>query len=208
MPEVVPAILEQTWEDVQDKVAQIKQYTNFIQLDVMDGAFVPNTTFNDTSLLSTLDITMELHLMIERPSLHIPQWDMNNVTRFIFHYEAVSNMDHTIQQIKKTGKEVAVAINPSTSTYEIRQYLNELDMVLVMGVDPGFSGQSFNTDVLEKIKELKRLRPELLVEVDGGVNDQTCDAIVEAGADILAAASFIWKSNDIGKAIAVLKGQE
>ncbi len=203
--QVVPAVLEKTWKDVQDKVNRAKEFTNFIQLDVMDGEFVPNATFNDTTKLATLDIEMELHLMIDKPSLHLRQWVMPNVTRVIVHYEAVGNVPHLIKQIREAGKSPALAINPETSTYEIKDYLHDLDMVLVMGVTPGFSGQSFQNDVLEKIKELKNWREDLLVEVDGGVNGGTRNAIVKAGADILAAASFIWEAEEPTAAVEYLK---
>lgn len=205
MIEVVPAILEQTWPEIQKKVDMIRPYSKFIQLDVMDGVFVPNQTFRDTAKIAELDIEMEVHLMITKPSLYIQQWDLPNVKRIIFHYEAIDNMEQLIDQIRRAGKEVAVAINPETSTYEIRDYLADLDMVVVMGVEPGFSGQTFHKDVLEKIKELKQARPDLLVEVDGGVNDMTRDMIVNAGADMLAAASFLWNAEDLTEAIRVLQ---
>lgn len=205
MPEIVPAILEKTFEEVQEKVRQIKPFTDFIQLDVMDGAFVPNTTFNNPDQAAKLDIEMELHLMIDKPILFIQKWALPNVRRIIVHYEAVANAEQIIKHVKDAGKEVAIAINPGTSTFELREYLDQLDMVLVMGVEPGFSGQKFHYDVLEKIKELKAERPDLLIEVDGGVNMHTRNAIVEAGADILAAASAIWSAEDIGAALEQLR---
>lgn len=192
---------------MQEKARRIKRYSDFIQLDVMDGEFVPNTTFSDTAKLATLDLTMELHMMIERPALHLQKWLLPNVSRVIVHYEAEGNLDEVIDLIRKAGKEVGVAINPPTSTHELRPYLDKLDLVLVMGVNPGFSGQAFNRDVLEKIKELKKLKPDLLIEVDGGVNLKTRDQIVAAGTDILAAASAIWEAPDIGEAIAALAGK-
>lgn len=206
MIEIVPAILEQSWEEITEKVDRIKPYTSFVQLDVMDGAFVPNNTFNDTAKLRTLDIDMEVHLMIEKPDLHLRTWAMPNVKRMIVHFEAVSNMRHVIDQIRKLGKQAAVAINPGTSTYEIKDYLNELDMVVVMGVEPGFSGQSFQKDALEKIREIKKWKPEMRVEVDGGVNGYNRDAIVAAGADVLALASFIWKAENMQEAFDILRG--
>lgn len=205
MAVVIPAILEKTWEEIQDKVKRIKPFTNLVQLDVMDGVFVPNQTFNNTSQISTLDIDLELHLMIDKPSLFVQQWALPNVKRIIFHYETGGNISHVVEQVKQVGKEVGIAINPSTSSYDIREHLSDIDLMLVMGVDPGFSGQSFNKDVLEKIKEIKRIQPELLIQVDGGVNEYTGRLMVEAGADILAAASYIWDADDIGEAIKKLQ---
>lgn len=207
MVQVIPAVLEKTLEDIREKVERIRPYTDIIQLDVMDGMFVPNTTYNTPSALADLPITMEVHLMIQRPVLFVNSWALPNVKRLIVHYEAVDNMEHLIQHMRNTGKEVGIAINPHTSTFELKPYINDIDLVLVMGVEPGFSGQNFQYDVLEKIKEVKKLRPEVLVEVDGGVNSNNRNAIVEAGADILAAASAVWKAEDLGKAIQELKGE-
>ncbi len=206
MVEVIPAILEKTLEEIHEKVKRIRPYTKMIQLDVMDGAFVPNETFRNPWQLRDLPVTMEVHLMIERPVLFVNSWALPNVQRLIVHYEAVDNMEHLIQHIRQTGKKVGIAINPSTSTFELKPYINDIDLVVVMGVDPGFSGQSFQYDVLEKIKEVKKLRPDVLVEVDGGVNADNRDDIVAAGCDILAAASFLWKSEDLGAALAQLRG--
>lgn len=203
---VVPAILEKTFEDIQEKVRRIKPYLNFVQLDVMDNQFVPNETFRDPKKIAELDIEMEVHLMITKPFLFVPQWLLPNVKRVIVHYEAAeSNMDLVIGLIKNAGKEVGVAINPETSTYEIKDYLDKIDMVVVMGVDPGFSGQQFHRDVLEKIKEVKKWKPEMIVEVDGGVNNQTRNMIVDAGADVLGAASALWNAPDLEVAIQELR---
>lgn len=207
MIQVIPAILEERLDDIKQKVERIRPYTDIIQLDVMDGEFVPNETFyRSPRLLADLPITMEVHLMIERPSLFLRQWALPNVKRLIVHEEAVSNMAECMHIVRDAGKEFAVAINPETSTFVLKEYINELDMVLIMGVNPGFSGQQFQKDVLEKIKEVKHMRPDVLVEVDGGVSVENRDMIVEAGVDILAAATAIWKSPDIGKTIAELRG--
>ncbi|MCW1929927.1 MAG: ribulose-phosphate 3-epimerase [Candidatus Kerfeldbacteria bacterium] len=205
MIQVVPAILEKTEEAIREKVSLLKGIADFVQLDVMDGQFVSNTTFLDASRLADLPVTMEVHLMIERPVFHLDAWALPNVSRMIVHYEALDNVSHTISHIRKLGKQVGIAINPGTSTFDIKEYLNDLDLVVVMGVEPGFSGQQFQRDVLEKVKEIKKIRPDMLIEVDGGVNSYTRNNIVNAGADILAAASFLWKAPDLKQAIADLR---
>lgn len=205
MPQVVPAILEASFEEVSEKVQRIKPHADFVQLDVMDGVFVGNTTFNDPNRIEELDIDMEVHLMIDKPSLFIPKWTKNsNVKRVIIHFEATNNLRVDCDLIKSAGKEVGLAINPETSTYEIKEYLDVVDMVVIMGVDPGFSGQDFHKDVLEKIKEVKKWSPDTLVEVDGGINDYTKKLCAEAGADIIASASYIWNADNIEHAIAEL----
>lgn len=204
---VVPAILEKKFADIEEKVERIKPYADFVQLDVMDGVFVPNETFRNPRKIAELDIEMEVHLMIEKPALFMPQWLLPNVRRVIVHYEAAeSTMESVIELIRRAGKEVAIALNPETSTYCVKAFLDAIDMVVVMGVEPGFSGQVFHKDVLEKIKELKKWKPSMLVEVDGGVNLQTRDRIVDAGADVLAAASAIWNAEDIGEVMRQLQG--
>lgn len=206
MIQVIPAILEQTLEDIKKKVKRIRPLSGMIQLDVMDGEFVPNTTFQEAHLLATLPIDMEVHLMIERPILALHQWALPNVRRLIIHQEAAQNMAECITIAHGLGKALAVALNPETSTFTVKDYINKIDMIVMMGVNPGFSGQQFQKDILEKIKEVKHMRPDLLVEVDGGVNMENRDMIVAAGADILAAATAIWKSKDIAKTITALRG--
>lgn len=205
MTQVVPAILEQSLDEIRAKVDIIKEYTDFVQLDVMDNVFVPNETFRDPSQLGDLDIGMELHLMIDKPSFHVNAWALPNVTRMIVHQEAAINLPQLVKLVKGAGKEIGVAINPDTSTHTLKEVINDLDVVLVMGVEPGFSGQDFHNDILEKIREVKNMRPDVLVEVDGGVNAETAPRIVAAGCDILAAASFIWKADNIATAIDTLK---
>ena len=202
--QVIPAVLEKDFDEIIKKIELIRPYTDIIQLDVMDGAFVPNTTFNDTFKLATLDINMELHLMIEKPAFYISKWAMANVKRMIVHYEAASNIGHVIDLIERAEKEVGVALNAETPSHVLEDHIDRIDMVLIMGVHPGFSGQDFIRDVLEKIREIKKMRPGVLVAVDGGVNMRTRKSILEAGADILSANSAIWKADDIGQAMKVM----
>ncbi|OGY87596.1 MAG: hypothetical protein A2233_05095 [Candidatus Kerfeldbacteria bacterium RIFOXYA2_FULL_38_24] len=207
MTQIVPAILENDFAEIKKKIKIIKPFTDFIQLDVMDGIFVPNKTFADAKLVAQLPISLEVHLMIVNPSLFVKQWALPNVKRLIVHYEAMTNVDFEIETIRKTKKEVAIAINPDTSTFSLKPYLDKIDMVLIMGVEPGFSGQDFQKDVLEKIREIKKLKPGLLVEIDGGVSMHNHEVIVDAGADILVAHSAIWKAKDLAKVFQELRGE-
>lgn len=200
MIQVIPAILEKTEADIRERIQQLSGVTDVVQLDVMDGQFVPNTTFLDARCLADLPVQLELHLMIERPIFHLDSWALPNVFRMIVHYEALDNVQHTISYIRGLGKQVGLAINPSTSSFDVRDYIDDVDMLLVMGVEPGFSGQQFQRDVLEKIKELKKMRSDLFIEVDGGVNEYTREKIVAAGADAVAAASFLWNAENVQEA--------
>src|SRR3989339_652008 len=196
MIEIIPAILEPTLEAIQEKVQRIQPYTQRVQLDVMDGAFVPNQSFCQPAPLAELDIQIEVHLMIEKPSLFISQWALPNVFRLIVHYEAMGNVANEIALLRQTGKEVAIALNPETSTYEIKEHLPDIDMVLIMGVEPGFQGQAFQRDVLEKVKEIKKWEPTMKVAVDGGVTIENARYIMAAGTDVLVVGSAIWKSDN------------
>lgn len=205
MPIVIPAILEKTVGEVEQRIHQLDGLVDTFQLDVMDGEFVPNITVNDPALLTNIKMPMEVHLMVGRPDLTIRRWLLNNVQRLIVHIEAASNMEEIISAVKGGQKEVGIAINPTTSTYVLKNYLDKIDLVLIMGVNPGFSGQNFSRDVLEKIKEVKMMNPKVLVEVDGGVNGRNCRVIANAGADILVSASFLWQADNLGQALEILQ---
>lgn len=207
MIKIIPAILENNINDIKKRVNQIKDYTDRIHLDIMDGEFVPNTTFNDPAVLAKtpLNIKITLHLMINHPEFFFKKWaDCAEVDTIIFHLEATHNVSEAIKFVRKSNKKVGIAINPRSSSYTVKDYINDIDEVLVMGVEPGYAAQAFNSDVLEKITYLKSLRSDLLISVDGGINHLTNKKIIKAGADVLCANSFIFKSKDIKAAIDTL----
>ncbi|MBU0670852.1 ribulose-phosphate 3-epimerase, partial [Patescibacteria group bacterium] len=183
------------------RVEEVKPYVDTIHLDVMDGEFVPNKTFADAGKIKELDIKVVPHLMVRHPMFELKKWDIPNVDTIIIHKEATPNIDEVKSMFDSMGKKMGIAINPSTSTYDIKEDLDKFDMILVMGVEPGFSGQAFNFDVLEKIKYLRELKPEIDIAVDGGVDMGNKKAIVNAGANILAVNSAIFKAEDIKEAI-------
>lgn len=207
MAEVVPAILENTLQEIKQRVDQVKPHVKEFHLDIMDGEFVPNTTFNDPAALAETKLGLKYwpHLMISHPELHLKKWDLDEVEGIIVHKEAVNNIEEAIRLIKDIDKRVGVAINPKTATFDIKENLDDIDLVLIMGVEPGFAAQAFDADVLDKIKYLKEIKPDLPIAVDGGVNGATKDKILAAGADILSANSYIFKSSDIKEAINSLK---
>ena len=201
MPEVRPAILENNFEEVKKRVEEVKPYVKKIHLDVMDGEFVPNNTFTDPAQIGELDIKVIPHLMVKLPTLHLKKWDLPNVDQIIVHKEAVENVDEILKMAEGMGKKLGIAINPKTSSYEIKDDLDKFSMILVMGVEPGFSGQAFDGDVIEKIKYVRELKPDMDIAVDGGVDMAHKRQIVNAGANILAANSSIFKTDNIGQAI-------
>lgn len=201
MPEVRPAILEDSFEEVKKRVEEVKPYVKKIHLDIMDGEFVPNKTFNDPEKIKELDIKVVPHLMVKHPMFELKKWDIPNVEEIIIHKEATPNIDEVKAMFDSMGKKMGIAINPSTSTYDIKDDLDKFELILVMGVEPGFSGQAFNSDVLEKIKYLRELKPDIDIAVDGGVDMGNKRALVRAGANILAANSSIFKAENIQEAI-------
>jgi len=207
MIKVVPAILENNLNDIKKRVEQVKPFVDLIHLDVMDGQFVPNNTFNDPAALAEnkLGIKISVHLMIAHPEFFIKKWNLDEVETVFVHKEAATNLNEAISLIKSINKKVGVAINPHTSSYDIKDYLDQIDELLVMGVEPGFASQAFNSDVLAKIAYLKKDRPNLIISVDGGINMESKNKIIKAGADILCANSYIFKSSDIKTAIDSLK---
>jgi ribulose-phosphate 3-epimerase len=200
---VLPAILEHDVQSIQQRVDAVAGIASEIHLDIMDGEFVPNTTVNDPLVLEQVDwkgLKVSLHLMIKHPELYIRRWAFDQVSSMIVHREAVNNMSHVIELVHEQGKLFGVAINPHTPSYDITDYIEQLDLVMVMGVQPGFSAQGFNADVLDKIRFIHEQRPDLPIAVDGGVNLQTKADIVAAGATMLCANSYLFKAPDLQEA--------
>ena len=172
---IVPAILSADPKTLNDDLKEIEPYSDLLQVDVMDNVFVPNIT-PQAEQLKILDtnIPLDIHLMVKEPSEEYlmsfidanPKLKINNIT---VHYEACENIKKTINFIKSKNIKAGVAINPKTSLDTIKDILDEVDMVLVMTVEPGFSGQGFVEDALVKVTELRKLKPEMEIEVDGGI---------------------------------------
>ena len=204
---IVPSILSANQDRLQEEINEIEDYSDLLQVDVMDNKFVPNIT-PQAELLKKFDtkVPLDIHLMVQEPSEKYIKTFINankklKINNITVHYEACSNLDKTLNFIKKNNIKAAVAINPKTSLDAIKDRLDDVDMVLVMTVEPGFSGQKFMESCMDKVKELRRLRPELDIQVDGGVNDETAAIAAKAGANVLVVSSFIFKSEDKVKAI-------
>lgn len=207
MIEVVPAILEKNINEIKRKIELVKPYARHIHLDVMDNEFVQNITFNDPDKLKEIKFGVKInpHLMIKRPEFFVKKWAWEEVETIIVHKEAVTNMAEIIKLIKGLNKRVGIALNPRTASFDIKDYLNDINQVLVMGVEPGLAGQAFNEDVLAKIRQLREWKGNLDIEVDGGVSDKNYKIIIAAGANILAANSYLFKQENIKEAIDSLK---
>lgn len=195
----------------QDIVKELdKTNADYIHIDIMDGKFVDNKTWTIseiTKITKNSTLPLDVHLMVNNPSKYIEDYAMLNTNDIIFHCEAVKDVNGMIDEIKNYGLKVGIAINPDTNVEEIYQYLDKVDLVLVMSVYPGKSGQSFIEESLDKIRKLKQEIQEknlkTLISVDGGINDETGKLCKEAGVDILVSASYIHK--DIKNNIDILK---
>jgi ribulose-phosphate 3-epimerase len=184
---------------------------DWIHIDVMDGIFVPKLTFGPPvikQLRPHSNLPFDVHLMIEKPELSMAQYAEAGADMITVHVEASVHLHRTLQAIRAMGKKAGVSINPSTSVEAIRYVLSDVDLVLVMSVNPGFGGQSFIAESLNKIEHLNALRRQhhhaFLIEVDGGINSQTAKSCIEAGADVLVAGSAIFGAADYATAMASL----
>ncbi|MBG9978819.1 ribulose-phosphate 3-epimerase [Ruoffia tabacinasalis] len=210
---VAPSILSADFSKLgADLVDIVSNGADYIHIDMMDGNFVPNLSFGPmvmNSIRHLTDKTFDCHLMIEEPERYIELVAESGADIISVHVEATKHIHRVIQQIKQTGKKSGVVINPGTPVEAIEAVLSDVDLVLVMTVNPGFGGQTFIPSSLNKIKQLKALREEnnydYEIEVDGGINEDTSKKCLEAGADVLVAGSYIFSHNNRKEAIDSLR---
>ncbi len=204
-PEVIPAILVKSREDLLRRIAQVKGLVREIQLDIMDGEFVPNKTIGLSELKDLPDAKYEFHWMVKDPERWIEKTPGPNM--HLVHVETITDFGRIEAAIKKAGGTLGLAINPETPLEKLLPFVPKARRVLIMTVHPGFSGQKYITEMGQKIRKLRSLYPSLDIEVDGGVNMDTVSHAYSAGANILAAASAIFSQPDIKSAIAALKAR-
>ena len=214
MVKVAPSVLSANFAELKKDLDSIQKYgADWIHYDVMDGHFVPNISFGYSILADVKkvsDLYLDVHLMISDPKKYVDEFIKAGADLITFHIEAMESEEKTrelIAYIHQHNKHVGISIKPATPVSAIEKYLNDLDLVLVMSVEPGFGGQSFQDMAIAKIKELKDKRQDAhyLIEVDGGINAQTGKLCKDAGADVLVAGSYVFNADNRQAAIDSLK---
>ncbi|MEK9165914.1 MAG: ribulose-phosphate 3-epimerase [Patescibacteria group bacterium] len=212
--EIIPAILEKTFDQVAVKIKRIEKEApkiKWVQLDIMDGKFVSNATWNQPEDLLKIKtyLNLEVHLMVDAQLTLINSWSkQNQIKRILVHKEAVRNSNQIVKlvtAIKQANREAGIVLNPSTPVESVKDYLLILDEVLLMAVEPGFSGQKFQNKILDKIRGLRQWNSQIPIGIDGGINLETAPLAIKAGASRLYAASFLWNYSDLGKAVLALQ---
>lgn len=213
MIKISPSILASDFSKLGAEAVKCENAgADMLHIDVMDGHFVPNITIGIPvvkSLRKCVSIPFDVHLMISDPEKYISEFIKAGADIITFHTEADCDIKKCVKLIKDAGKKAGIALKPATAAEAISEILPELDMVLVMTVEPGFGGQSFMEDQLEKISKVRNMCRELSldtdIQVDGGINAETAKKVIAAGADVLVAGSFVFNAEDTKAAIESLK---
>ena len=207
---IAPSILSSDFANLESEIKKLeKNGADWVHVDVMDGHFVPNLTIGAPvvkALRRVTNIPLDVHLMIENPEKYIKDFALAGSDIITFHYEAAkTNVDELISMIRSFGKKVGLSIKPKTKVSEIEKYIKDIDLVLIMTVEPGFGGQKFMPDCAEKISEIKNISRQVIVEVDGGINEKTAVYCKKMGVDVLVAGNYIFSSDNMEEAIASLR---
>ena len=214
MIKVSPSMLACDFNKFGAEVEKVdKAGAEYIHLDIMDGVFVPNLSFGLPLVEAARRVTdkvLDVHLMIVEPEKYIQQFSDAGADLIVFHYEATNNHKEVIDKIHSLGKKAGMSIKPATPAFVLEPFMNSLDLILVMSVEPGFGGQKLIPETLEKVSQIKEMRQVLgadfEIEIDGGITVDNAHLAVEAGVDVIVAGSAVFKAEDPKAAIESFKG--
>lgn len=207
---IAPSLLAADFSRLTEEVKAIENTkAKWLHLDVMDGNFVPNISFGADiikAIRKNSNLYFDAHLMIENPEWYIDTIADAGVQSISIHVEATKHLDRALQLIKNRGLRAGVAINPATDIAFLDNIYEKLDLILVMTVNPGFGGQKFLNQMLEKIRKIRNKFPHIDIQVDGGINNETAKLVIEAGANVLVAGSYVFSGNYAEKVNSLLDG--
>ena len=208
-----PSILNANLDDLENEISKVASTSDLLHLDIMDNIFVPNFTFDlerAFEIINFSTLPVDAHLMISNPDEIAPLYAENGCTSVTFHFEAVNDVDNTIKDIRSNGAKVGLAIKPATKFADIEKWIEEIDMLLIMTVEPGFGGQSFMHEQMPKVAQARTFIEKLLknkptLQIDGGVSLETIAEAANAGANCFVAGSAVYKSDNPAAMVSSLR---
>ncbi len=201
---IIPAIIAKSQKEFEENINKVKDFVDIIQLDFMDAKFVANSSIDFDFKIPSSDCKFEAHLMIQDPLKWVEK-HYKKVDTILAHFESCKDPKKVIDFVKKKGRRIGFVLNPETPIESIEKFLDDIDQVLIMTVNPGFYGSPFLPGMLDKIKKLRKKCPNLDIEVDGGITDKTIGLVNDAGANLFVSGSYIIKADDIKNAVDSLK---